>query len=198
MYKDIFKKKKRLPGQFRALLIAFLGAIVIILFIQVTLILWRRPIVIVRISEFSLNAGTQKIMPGEQMKNPDFSVITPRLHGSLNIRIQNIGRSPAQDITLSFLPRYCKLGKLYIKKSDTDCVLEVTPPTRLQLKPDLGPERAKLEDGGGYYIRVKELRPGSQVQLKYAIYREGAQEPIFKFGKMSSSNAKVKAFYYRQ
>ena len=169
MYKDIFKKKKRLPRGFKATLIVLLGLILIVFFVQLAIILWYRPIVIVRISEFSLSAGAQKIMPGEQIKNVDFPVVAPSTRGTLHIGMQNIGRSLARDISLNFLPRDCILGKLYVKKSDTDCLLEVSPPIQVGPTPDPNLQRPKPQEGGYYRISVKGLRPGSQVPLKYTI-----------------------------
>lgn len=198
-YIDLFKKSKRLPRKLRALLIAFLGSVIAILVMQTAAILWYRPIVIVRISEFTLNgAGAKKIEPGEQIENPELSAIAPSVNGSLQIGIKNIGRTPAQDISLVFLPGDCKLGKLYVKKSDPACALEITPPSQPQPGSGISPQGPNPQHNRYYHIGIKELGPGSQVQLKYTIYREGAGEPVFKFERISSGNAKVKAFYYRR
>jgi len=197
MYQDIFKKNKRIPRKPGVLLVVSGGLIIVAAVIFAAMIWWHRPIVIVRISEFSLSSEVEKLNLGERIKNPDLSVSVPRIQGSLNIMIQNIGRSLAKNISLNFLPQRCKLGKLQIYKTDADCALNITPSTDSRLNPKLGSEGIDSQNLS-YFISVKELRPGSEVQLKYAIYQEGEESPVFKFSKISSSNARVRAFYYHQ
>jgi len=197
MYKDIFKKKRRISRKLTVSLIVLGGLSIITTVIPATIIWWHRPIVIVRIAELSLSTEVEKLNLKEQIKNTDLSVSAPKLHGSLNIEIQNIGRSPAENITLNFFPQHCKLGKLQIWKTDADCAVGITPLRGPPLDSNLGSAEIRLGNAG-YFINIEKLRSGSEIELKYTIYREGQQEPIFKFAKMSSSNAKVKAFYYRR
>jgi hypothetical protein len=197
MHKNIFKKSKGVPRKFIALLVVLGGITVITLVIVATIIWWHRPIVIVRISEFSLSTEVEELNLKEQIKNPDLSLSAPKIHGSLNIKIQNIGRRLAENISLNFLPERCKLGKLRIWKTDADCTVKITPSKDPRSNPSLGSTEIAPR-GASYFINIEELKPGSEIELKYTIYREGKLEPIFKFGKISSSNAKVKAFYYRR
>ncbi len=197
MYQDIFKKNKRIPGKFVVLLIVTGGLIIVAALIFGAMVWWYRPIVIVRVSEFSLSTEVEKINLGEGIKNHDLSASIPRIEGGLNIEIHNIGRGLAKNISLNFLPQRCKLGKLQIYKTDADCALNITPFTDLRLNHKLGSEGIDLQSLG-YFISVKELRPGSEVRLKYVIYREGGEPPVFKFSKIYSSNAKVRVLYYHQ
>jgi hypothetical protein len=197
MYEDIFKRKKRIPRKFRVLLILFGGAAIIAAVTFTAVIWWRRPIVIVRIGEFILNTEVEELDLQKRVDNPELSARAPNMYGSLNIKIQNIGRQPAQNLSFSFSPRGCRLGELCIYKIDPDCAVQITPSTELRLNPDVWPESIEPQ-APWRYVSVKELRPGSEIQIKYKIYREGKQGPSFKFGKITSSNAKIKAFYYRQ
>lgn len=197
MRKDIFKRKKRIPPKIKVLLLVFVGPALILTVTLTAMTWWQRPIIIVRISEFSLNTEVEELNLRERIENPELSAIIPNIYGSLSIKIQNIGRRPAENISLNFLPQGCRLGKLYIRKTHPDCAVKITPSTDLRLNPDFWPESIEPQ-APRRYVSVKELRPSSEIQIKYRFYREGQQLPSFKFGKISSTNAKVKAFYYRQ
>lgn len=197
MYQDIFKKNRRIPGKFGILLIVTGGLIIVAALIFAAMVWWHRPIVIVRVSEFTLNIEVEKINLEKGIDDPDLSTSIPRIGEGVNIEIHNIGRSLAKNISLNFVPQRCKLGKLQIYKTDADCALNITPSTDLRLNHKPGSEGIDLQNLG-YFISVKELRPGSEVRLKYVIYREGEEPPVFKFFKKYSSNAKVRVLYYRQ
>lgn len=196
MYKDIFRKKKKITRRI-AVLLSLLAILVVVLVIEVATIWWWQPIVIVRIYEFSLTEEVEELNLKRQMKNPALAESAPKIHGSLFIRIENIGRTTAENIALNFSLQHCKLGKLQIYKTDANCLLNITQPKELELNSRLDAKGVGTQDLG-YFISIRELRPGSGIQLKYIIYIEGIGEPVIKFGKISSSNARVQIFYYRQ
>jgi|GEM_PF-7047653 len=198
MYKDLFKKKRRIPRKFWKLLFLFASLSIILLLVQAAITWWYEPVVIVRIGEFSLSAEVDDLNLADKIDRPRLSLSAPKIYGSLFIKIKNIGRYSAKNITLNFTPQYCKLGKLYIWKTDNDCAVKIASPADQGPSSDFALEEARPPGPGRYFIGVKELRPGSEVQLKFTIYRQEGRQPIFKFAKILSSNSKVKAFYYRR
>ena len=181
MYKDIFRKQT-LSRKVRALLF-FVGAGIIIVTITLAaVILWQRPIVIVRIGDFSLNTQVEEFDVREKNEHPQLFALVPNTYGSLNIKIQNVGRRPARGFSLSFLPQGCRLGEASVYKTNTDCAVQITS----------SPETF------WHCVDIRELRPGSEIQVKYKIYQEGSQGSSFQFSKITSQNARVKVIYYRQ